>query len=69
MLFKKEIGIGFSDYLTVCRMEHAKKMLKESDLPVALVAEDAGYSDSKYFSKTFNKTVGLKPSEYRKLYQ
>jgi two-component system response regulator YesN len=68
-LFKKEIGIGFSEYLISCRMEEAKKLLKTSDLSVNLIAEEVGYSDAKYFSKTFGKVVGLKPSEYRRLYQ
>lgn len=68
-LFKKEIGINFSDYLTSCRMEEAKRLLKENACPINEIAEKIGYSDAKYFSKTFNKVVGLKPSEYRKLYR
>ncbi|MBB5263288.1 two-component system response regulator YesN [Catenibacillus scindens] len=68
-LFKKEIGINFSDYLTSCRMDAAKKLLKEESLSINEIAGKVGYSDSKYFSKIFNKVVGLKPSEYRKLYR
>lgn len=68
-LFKKEIGIGFSEYLISCRMEEAKRLLKSSNLSVNLIAEEVGYLDPKYFSKTFSKVVGLKPSEYRRLYQ
>lgn len=68
-LFKKEIGIKFSDYLISCRMEKAKQLLKESGESMQIIAEQVGYSDAKYFSKTFLKTVGLKPSEYRKLYR
>lgn len=67
-LFKKEKGIRFSDYVIQCKMEMAKTMLKETDLPINLIAEKTGYTDSRYFSKTFAKTVGLKPTEYRKLY-
>ena len=67
-LFKKEIGIKFSDYLISCRMEKAKQLLKESGESMQIIAEQVGYSDAKYFSKTFFKTIGLKPSEYRKLY-
>ncbi len=68
-LFKKEIGINFSDYLTSCRMEAAKKLLKEPSYTINEIAEMVGYGDPKYFSKMFNKVVGLKPSEYRKLYR
>ena len=68
-MFKKEMGINFSDFLISCRMEAAKKLLKNTDLPISEVAEKVGYTDSRYFSKTFNKVVGLKPSAYRKLYR
>lgn len=67
-MFKKEMGINFSDFLISCRMEAAKELLKTTDIPIAEVAEKVGYKDSRYFSKTFNKVEGLKPSAYRKLY-
>lgn len=67
-MFKKEMGISFSDCLISCRMDAAKELLKSSDLSMAEVAEQVGYADAKYFSKTFNKVVGLKPSVYRKMY-
>lgn len=68
-LFKKEMGINFSDYLIFCRMEAAKELLKTTDLSIAEAAEKVGYTDSRHFSKTFNKLVGIKPSAYRKLYR
>ena len=67
-IFKKETGINFSDFLISCRIEAAKELLKTTDLPIADVASQVGYTDSRYFSKTFTKVVGLKPSTYRKLY-
>lgn len=68
-MFKKEIGVNFSEYLMNCRIEAAKKILKENpDVSIAEVAECVGYNDSRYFSKIFNKIIGLKPSTYRKLY-
>ncbi len=66
--FKKENGIGISDYLSSVRMDEAKKLLK-GDLPVNLIAEQVGFSDPKYFSRLFRKMIGIKPSEYRKLYR
>lgn len=67
-VFKKETGMMYSEYLICCRMEHAKKLLAESNDNIAEVASQSGYQDSRYFSKQFMKQVGLKPSEYRKLY-
>ncbi len=49
-------------------MEEAKKLLRDTDLPVYEVAGAVGYKDSKFFSQQFVKNVGIKPMEYRKLY-
>ena len=67
-LFKKETGQTFIEYLTAVRMEEAKRLLKETNLSVALICESVGYSDLKHFTATFRKSSGIKPSEYRKLY-
>lgn len=68
-LFKKEVGIGFSDYLIQLRCEEAKRLMRETDEPMTVISERVGYQDAKYFSRIFRKTVGIKPSEYRKLYR
>jgi two-component system response regulator YesN len=49
-------------------MEAAKEMLRDTDLNVSEICEKVGYSDSKYFTKTFTREAGLKPNQYRKLY-
>ncbi|MCD8212013.1 MAG: helix-turn-helix domain-containing protein [Oscillospiraceae bacterium] len=67
IVFKKETGQNFSDYLTSFRIEKAKDMLRQSDLSVASIGEAVGYADSKYFSRIFTRQVGLKPSAYRAL--
>ena len=67
-LFKKETGKTFTAYVTDIRMEEAKKLLRDTEIPVYEVAESVGYRDSKFFSQQFVKNVGIKPVEYRKLY-
>lgn len=67
-LFKKETGEGFLKYLTRVRMEEAKTLLRETNLPVAEICERVGYSDRKHFTSVFHKMSGLNPAEYRKLY-
>lgn len=68
LLFKKETGKNFMEYVMEVRMEKAKELLKETNESVAVICEKVGYSDIKHFTKNFKKETGLKPSEYRKLY-
>jgi len=67
-IFKKETGENFTEYLVQIRIQNAKQLLMETELAVADIAEQVGYSDIKYFSKLFKKTAGLNPKEFRKLY-
>ena len=68
IIFKKQTGQNFSDFLTACRIDAAKQLLRETDMPVSAVCEAVGYLDRKYFSRTFTKLVGIKPSAYRTLH-
>lgn len=65
-LFKSEIGVNFLTYLTNLRMERAKKLLLSTALPVSEVAEQSGYGDYRVFTKTFKKSEGITPSQYRR---
>lgn len=67
-LFKKDTGNTFLEYLSEIRMNKAKDVLKETNFSIAVICEQVGYSDVKYFNKIFKKYTGLKPNEYRKLY-
>jgi two-component system response regulator YesN len=67
-LFKKVTGNTYREYLRGIRMDEAKRLLKETNLSVALICDNVGYNDVKHFSSSFRKTTGVKPSEYRKLY-
>ena len=67
-VFKKETGMTYSEYLILCRVQQASRLLVETNLSIGEIAHQSGYQDARYFSKQFSKQVGLKPSEYRKLY-
>lgn len=67
-LFKKETGKNFSTYLTNVRIDVAKGMLCSSNETIAAIADRVGYKDTRYFSQTFTKLVGIKPILYRKLH-
>ena len=64
--FKKEITFGFSEYVTLIRLQKAEHMLKnEPSRAITEVAYACGFNDSNYFSYKFKKTYGITPSEVR----
>lgn len=63
-IFKHEMGMNYTQYLTDCRMERAKEMLIQENAQVQEIAEALGYSQAHYFSKIFKQYTGLTPSEY-----
>ncbi len=65
-LFKKELGIKFSDYLTEVRMKKAKELLGELGYSIEEIATMVGYRDAAYFCNVFQKKYGVSPSEFRK---
>ena len=48
------------------RLEKGKELLQNSDLTVAEIAYEVGFSDPNYFSKTFHQTYRLPPGAFRK---
>ena len=65
MLFKRELGVTFIDYVTSMRLEQAKRLLEAGGIKNYEVAERVGYNDAQYFSNCFKKYTGVTPSEYR----
>ncbi|MCR2806869.1 AraC family transcriptional regulator [Paenibacillus soyae] len=68
-IFKKETGVSFSEYLAMFRLNKAKKMLIETDLPVKDIAERLTYNNPQNFIRYFRKLEGITPGQYRKNHQ
>lgn len=66
VLFKEQMGMTFSEFLTRRRMQQAKRILLTTDLPVGEIAEKIGYQTAKYFIQIFKEYEGITPSKYRK---
>lgn len=64
-IFKSETGIGVEDYIINIRMNHAKVLLKDTEFPVATVANLVGYKNYTTFFKRFKQTVGVSPVDFR----
>lgn len=64
-LFKKELGISVTEYITASRMKKASElMLEDPGLSLNAVSEQVGYTDPYYFSRCFKKHYGVTPSKY-----
>jgi len=64
-IFRTSLGITPTRYLLELRIEHAKQLLRLSDLSIAEVALRSGYLDQFYFSRLFRARSGLSPLQYR----
>ncbi|WP_245600095.1 helix-turn-helix domain-containing protein [Paenibacillus harenae] len=58
-------GWNFSDYLTSIRLNHAKKLMADSELTNAQIARLVGYTSDTVFIRVFKKVEGLTPGNYR----
>jgi two-component system response regulator YesN len=65
-IFRHFTGTGFMEYLIRRRMETAGRLLANSGYKIQEVAEQAGYSNQRYFSSCFKKHYRCTPSDYRK---
>lgn len=64
-LFKERMMISPREYLLRLRMQHALALLRESDLPIAEIADKVGIPDPTYFCRCVRRAVGIGPREYR----
>ena len=67
--FKKATNRSFSDYVIAMRIEHACKMLIESDEQVGRVAFLSGFNNIANFNRIFKDTHQCTPLHFRKIYQ
>ena len=63
---RKLLGRSPKAEITRVQLERAKRLLTETDLPAAVIAEKCGFSEPKYFNQVFHTKVGLPPGAYRR---
>lgn len=63
--FQKATGVNFNQYLNDLRITEAKKLLLQTDKLVYEIANDVGYTESKYFIMKFIQNVGKSPTDFR----
>lgn len=63
--FRRQTGTTPRQYILQLRLEYARDLMMETELPIGEIAERAGFSDPFYFSRCFRKHFGIVPSVYR----
>lgn len=62
---KSYLHIGFSEYLEQLRIQKARILLENPDLPVRAVAQESGFGSENTFYKAFRRIYKVSPSAYR----
>lgn len=65
-LFKKATGSGVVEYLQHIRIEKACELLTQTNLSITEISTMVGYTDYRFFNKSFKKITGCTAHEYRK---
>lgn len=64
--FKERTGMTFIEYRNSVRMNAAKELLETTNMAVISIAQEIGFDDVSNFEKTFKRSEGTSPLEYRK---
>ena len=65
--FKNLTSLTYSDFIIELRISYTCQLLKDSNLSITQIAFDAGFNNISYFNRTFKKSKGISPRDYRKM--
>lgn len=69
LIFKQQMNVNFSVYIEQIRMEKAKDILENTELPINKITYSCGYYSVNSFCRAFKRVVGISASEYRNKYK
>ena len=64
-LFRKETNKNFNDYLSEVRIEHAKRLIRTTDMKIYGIARQVGFKDVQYFYKVYKSITGSSPKSLK----
>jgi len=64
-IFKRATGETPKQYHLHCRLQEAERLLRDTELPITVIAMDLGFNSSQYFSNQFGRLKGRTPREFR----
>jgi AraC family transcriptional regulator len=63
--FKAAAGVGPQRYVIQRRIERAKRLLRQTHEPLALIAQEAGFADQSHLTQMFHRETGVTPGRFR----
>jgi AraC-like DNA-binding protein/mannose-6-phosphate isomerase-like protein (cupin superfamily) len=66
-IFRRHLHQSPVDFLIDVRLQTATRLLEQTDLPVATIAQRSGFTSAGYFSRTFHRRIGTAPLRYRRM--
>jgi AraC family transcriptional regulator len=63
--FKQSMGMTATNYIAERRIERAKRMLVETELPISEIALRSGFSSQSHFTTAFRRLAGATPKAFR----
>jgi AraC family transcriptional regulator len=63
--FKQATGVGLHHYVMQRRIERAKTLMRRTNQPLALIAQEAGFADQSHLNSAFRREIGLTPGQFR----
>jgi AraC-like DNA-binding protein len=66
-LFRQATGHPFHKYVVALRLEKAKQMLIEQEMPISQVAAAVGFTGLSHFSRAFTQRFSASPSHFRRV--
>lgn len=64
-LFKKEMGVSFTEYVQHLRLNYAKNLLVSTDMSISNISAQSGFHSVSYFTKLFRLANNKTPLEHR----
>ena len=65
-VFKQSMRMTPTSYIAERRIERAKKLMEETDLPISEIALRSGFSSQSHFTTSFRRLAGVTPRSFRK---
>ncbi len=65
-VFKREMGIAFTEYVIRLKIEYACKLLETTNYHAYRISFECGFSDPSYFNRVFCAQMNMTPQTYRK---